>query len=120
MKLVAIIALTCITWAAQVTPAQSSCFGYETFGLERIKLHDKENGYLRVWKTKDTTWATKDRDRQVIGKLKHGQVIKTLRSIKDRYCGAAVYIRFKNNKNKSSYGWIFSDVLYDFLDPTFN
>jgi hypothetical protein len=40
-----------------------------------------------------------------------GEVIKTWKSVEDPVCGGAIYIKFRNNKGQTAYGWVFSDVL---------
>ncbi len=104
MKLLAAIALAATMWAIELSPVRASCYAYVGSRQERIELQDKQNGYLRVW-------ATKSLKGEMVGKLKHGQAIKTLKYVDNQICGGSIYIRFRNNKGQLSYGWVFSDAL---------
>lgn len=106
MKRIAKIGLMATLLAASVNigSAQASCYSYKGSRQERIKLQDKQTGYIRVWATKDLTG-------RMVGKLKHGEVIKTLKFVEAPNCGGSIYIKFRNNKGQTSYGWVFSDVL---------
>lgn len=106
MKRIATIGLmaTLLAMSVNIGTAQASCYGYNGSRQERIKLQDKQTGYIRVW-------ATKDLKGRMVGQLRHGEVIKTLKFIEDPVCGGAIYIRFRNNKGRTAYGWVFSDVL---------
>jgi hypothetical protein len=104
MKHLAAIALAATIWTIGLNPALASCYGYVGSRQERIKLQDRKNGYLRVWDTKSLKG-------QIVGKLKHGQVIKTLKFVEDEVCGGSVYIRFRDSRGRTAYGWVFSDIL---------
>jgi hypothetical protein len=110
MKLLATIALIATLWSIELAPVRASCYGYVGSRQERIELQDKQNGYLRVW-------ATKDLKGKMVGKLKHGQVIETLKFVEDRVCGGSIYIQFRNNKGQLVYGWVFSDALIAATKP---
>jgi hypothetical protein len=98
------LAMTLLVMNVNVGTARASCYGYNGSRQERIKLQDKQTGYIRVW-------ATKSLKGQMVGKLRHGEVIKTLKFVEDPVCGGSVYIRFRNSKGQIAYGWVFSDVL---------
>jgi hypothetical protein len=71
-------------------PAEASCFGYKGSRQER---------------------ATKSLKGQMVGRLRHGEVVKTLKYVEGPYCGGSIYIRFKNSQGQIAYGWVFSDAL---------
>ncbi|WP_310410050.1 hypothetical protein [Chamaesiphon sp. OTE_8_metabat_110] len=98
------LAMTLLVGNVNVDTVQASCYSYNGSRQEQIKLQDKQTGYLRVW-------ATKSLKGRMVGKLRHGEVIRTLKFVEDPVCGGAVYIKFRNNKGQTAYGWVFSDVL---------
>jgi hypothetical protein len=98
------IVVTLLAGNINASPAQASCYGYNGSRQERIKLQDQKTGYIRVW-------ATKDLKGRMVGRLRHGEVITTLKFVEDPVCGGAIYIKFRNNKGQVAYGWVFSDVL---------
>jgi hypothetical protein len=106
MKRIAKIGLmaTLLVVSVNIGTAQASCYSYKGSRQERIKLQDKQTGYIRVW-------ATKDLKGRMVGQLRHGEIIKTLKFVEDPVCGGAIYIKFRNNKGQTAYGWVFSDVL---------
>jgi hypothetical protein len=106
MKRIATIGLmaTLLAVSVDIGTAQASCYGYNGSRQERIKLQDKQTGYIRVW-------ATKDLKGRMVGRLKHGEVITTLKYVDNSVCGGSIYIKFRNNKGQTAYGWVFSDVL---------
>jgi hypothetical protein len=106
MKRIATIGLiaTLLAVSVNIGTAQASCYSYNGSRQERIKLQDEQTGYIRVW-------ATKDLKGRMVGRLRHGEVIKTLKFVEDPVCGGAIYIKFRNNKGQTAYGWVFSDVL---------
>ena len=106
MKRIATIGLiaTLLVVSVNSGTAQATCYGITRFRQERIKLQDKQTGYIRVW-------ATRDLEGRMVGRLRHGEVVKTLKSVKYQNCGEAIYIKFRNNKGQTAYGWVFSDVL---------
>jgi hypothetical protein len=104
MKHLAAIALAATIWTIGLNPALASCYGYVGSRQETIKLQDRKDGYINVWSTKSLKG-------KLAGKLKHGQVIKTLRYVDNGICGGSVYIRFQNSQGRTVYGWVFSDIL---------
>jgi hypothetical protein len=98
------LAIALLTSNINTRPAEASCYGYNGSRQERIKLQDKTNGYIKVW-------ATKSLKGQMVGRLRHGEVIKTLKYVEGPYCGGSIYIRFKNSQGRIAYGWVFSDAL---------
>ncbi len=98
------LAMTLLAMNVNVDAAQASCYGYNGSRQERIKLQDRQTGYIRVW-------ATKSLKGRMVGKLRHGEVIRTLKFVEDPVCGGAIYIKFRNDKGQTAYGWVFSDVL---------
>jgi hypothetical protein len=97
-------AIVLLTGNINTRSAEASCYGYKGSRQERIKLQDKTNGYIRVW-------ATKSLKGQMVGRLRHGEVVKTLKYVEGPYCGGSIYIRFKNSQGQIAYGWVFSDAL---------
>jgi hypothetical protein len=110
MKLLAAIVITTTLWGIQLAAVRASCYSYIGSRQERIELQDKQNGYLRVW-------ATKDLKGKMVGKLKHGEVIKTLKFVDNGVCGGSIYIQFRNSKGKMADGWVFSDALIGATKP---
>ena len=98
------LAITLLTVNINIGTVRASCYGYIGSRLEQIKLQDKQTGYIRVW-------ATKALNGRMVGRLRHGEVVKTLKFVEDPNCGGAIYIRFRNNKGQTAYGWVFSDIL---------
>jgi hypothetical protein len=98
------LVITLLAFNVNVDTAWASCYSYNGSRQERIKLQNKQTGYIRVW-------ATKDLKGRMVGRLKHGEVVRTLKFVADPNCGGAIYIRFRNNKGQTAYGWVFSDVL---------
>ena len=106
MKRIAAIGLvvTLLAVNIKIGTAQASCYSYNGSRQERIKLQDKQTGYIRVWATKDLTG-------RMVGRLRHGEVVRTLKFVENPVCGGAIYIRFRNNKGQIAYGWVVGDVL---------
>jgi hypothetical protein len=108
MKRIATIGLmaTLLAVSVNIGTAQASCYGITGFRQvqARIKLQDKQTGYIRVW-------ATKNLKGRMVGQLRHGEIIKTMKFVEDPVCGGYVYIKFRNNKGQTAHGWVFSDVL---------
>jgi hypothetical protein len=103
VKRLAAIGLAITLLGTSIDPAQASCYGYVGSRQERIKLKDKTNGYIRVW-------ATKELKGQMVGRLRHGEVVKTLKYVEGPYCGGSIYIKFTNSQGRIAYGWVFSDI----------
>jgi hypothetical protein len=105
MKQIAAIglAMTLLAVNVNVGAVRASCYSYNGSRQERIKLQDKQTGYIRVW-------ATKSLKGRMVGQLRHGEVVRTLKFVEDPNCGGAIYIKFRNSKGQTAYGWVFSDV----------
>ncbi len=106
MKRIAAIGLTMTLLAlnTNIGTVRASCYGYNGSRQERIKLENKQTGYIRVWATKNLTG-------RMVGRLRHGEVVRTLKFIENPVCGGAIYIKFRNSKDQTIYGWVFSDIL---------
>jgi hypothetical protein len=98
------LAMTLLVGNVNVDTVRASCYSFSGTVPARIRLQDKKTGYIRVW-------ATKSLKGQMVGKLRHGEVIRTLKFVEDPVCGGSVYIKFRNSKGQIAYGWVFSDVL---------
>jgi hypothetical protein len=106
MKQITTVGLTMILLALNINidTVRASCYGYIGSRQERIKLQNKQTGYIRVWATKNLTG-------RMVGRLRHGQVVRTLKFVEDPICGGSIYIKFRNSKGQTVYGWVNSDIL---------
>jgi hypothetical protein len=113
MNRFAVLGLAAILWTSSLNnqTVWASCYGYKGSRQERIKLEDKKNGFVRVWATQNLSRS------KMVGRLRHGEVVTTLKFVEDPVCGGSVYIRFRNSKGKIAYGWVFSDVFVYLAEP---